>query len=108
MDFYDDVKQTAEMAGEKIGQFADIAKIKVKVLDIQSKLKALYEKLGKAVYFGNEDDLSAIVEEIDAKRGQIIDLENRLDELKNKKVCGDCGKSNVKDATYCNYCGSRL
>ncbi len=109
MEFYDNVKQTAAAAGEKVSQIADLAKVKIEIVDVKQSLKKLYENLGKAVYNGaSEDEISSVCEKLDAKKGELERLQHKLACLKGEQTCSDCGKKNNKDAKYCDSCGSRL
>ena len=109
MGFYENVKQTADKAGEKLSQLTDAAKIKVKIFDVQSDLRMLFEKLGKATYYiEGEEETAKITEQIDAKRMELENLEDRLAQLRLMNTCKECGTRNDKSAKYCSHCGARL
>ncbi len=109
MEFYDKVKQTAEVAGEKIGQFTDITKVRLEIAEAKRGIKKLYEELGKSLYNGKSDaELTALCEQLDAKNQELLLLQNRLNSLLGKKECDNCGKNNEKGAKYCANCGYEL
>lgn len=109
MGFYDSVKQTADVAGEKINRVSDIVRAKIEIADAQGTIKRLYQSLGKAVYLNeDEDKISALCDRLDIKIKELEGLEAKLADLKGNKECENCGKRNSKDAKYCDNCGSTL
>ncbi len=47
-------KKVVDAAGKKTGEFVEISKLKLSAMQLNTDIKALYEKLGSAVYSMNK------------------------------------------------------
>lgn len=77
-----------------------------KNIDLESKMRQAYEKLGKAYYEGRfEDPLPQLLPLFD----QITRLKkDNQEEGKMGKICSKCGMKMDSDSVFCGSCGCRL
>ena len=106
--------ETFNSAAEKTNKIASETKIKLKINDCKSKIKDLYQDIGKVVYQkfvldGNlevkeyiQEQLSKIKEYTD----QIEEYEKQILELSNQKQCVNCKNKIEKNAKFCPNCGA--
>ena len=99
---------------DKTGEIVDKTKIKLAIGDLEKKLAATFEGIGRLVYdaeTANEDitqlkaDAFETVKELQA---EIAKLQTRLYDLEGVACCDACGAPNEKDATFCKKCGKAL
>ena len=99
---------------DKTGEIVDKTKIKLAIGDLEKKLAATFEGIGRLVYdaeAANEDitplkaDALETVKELQA---EIAKLQARLYDLEGVACCDACGVPNEKDATFCKKCGKAL
>lgn len=113
-DIFGKAKQVANAAGKKTGELVEISKLKLSAMQINSDIKELYEKLGSAVYsmkkanYDNPELVVSLVEEIDEKRVELREVNEKVAVLQKSKECPCCQTKNPQDAFYCQKCGSRL
>lgn len=107
-------KELAQTAGKKTGELVNLGKLKLEIAETQRDISARYELIGRYMYEASkngvsvEERLPALYEKIDALKEKVAELERQMDELRHTKSCNDCGKSNPKDAAYCQKCGKSL
>ena len=107
------VKKTADIAYEKSSQAVEITKINFKISEIESEVKKAYTELGTKLYSeyknGAEinEELKLICEEIDKKADCLEEYKNQIEEIKEIKICKNCGEKNVCEANYCQKCGEK-
>ena len=118
MDFFEKLGKTAtetfNSAGEKVNRFAEDTKLKLKINDCKSKIKDLYEEIGKKVYEkyvldGNLDIQELIREELEKIGGytsQIEEFEKSRLELADMKQCENCKNKIDRSAKFCPECGA--
>ena len=118
MDFFEKLgkkaTETFNSAAEKTNKIANETKIRIKMNDCKSKIKDVYNEIGKIVYEkyvqdGNLDIKEAISEQltrIDGYTDQIEEYEKQLLELTNLKQCENCKNKIDKKAKYCPECGT--
>lgn len=113
-DVFGKAKKAANVAGKKTEELVEISKLKFSAMQINTDIKALYEKLGNAVYsmkkanYENPELVDGLVEEIDDKRKELKDIHDEIAVLQKAKECPCCQTKNPKDAYYCQKCGSKL
>lgn len=115
---FDDIitsaKSLVDIASKKTDNVVELSKLKYRCVQLNSELRALYEKLGNAVYtmvksdFSNKELMDSLIEEIDSLKEKIDDLNYQIAERRNIRICPACGSRNDKDACYCNKCGNRF
>ena len=108
------VKEMTTAAGRKALDVADLAKLKLKILDNEKAIDSAMEALGHLLFDSrvegaelNEeltDELIAQIKELEATND---DLRAQIDNTRGRKTC-ECGAANAEDAAYCNRCGKSL
>ncbi len=108
-------KSVASAAGRKAMDVADIAKMKLKMLDNEKAIDSSMEALGHLLYDSRSEGAELNEELVGELIAQIKELEAANEELRvqmdnscGKKTCSDCGAANAEDAAYCNQCGKEL
>ena len=110
----DKAKVFAETAGKKAEKAVEISKLKFRVSQINSEIRKIYEKLGRAVYNmkkANYEDrglVESVAEEIDELFAEKAAVERKIAFLKSMVVCPVCGAKNARTETFCGKCGSSL
>ena len=106
--------ETFNSAAEKTNKIASETKIKFKINDCKSKIKDLYQDIGKAVYQkfvmdGNldvKDEIQDQLTKIKEYSDQIDEYEKQILELADLKQCENCKNKIEKSAKYCPECGT--
>ena len=118
MDFFEKLgkkaTETFNSAAEKTNKIASETKIRFKINDCKSKIKDLYQEIGKTVYqkmvLDGEKDIKDDIEEQLTKiveyTNQIEDYEKQILELADLKQCENCKNKIEKSAKYCPECGA--
>lgn len=117
MEFFDKLtkkaSETYKGAAEKTSKLAKEAKLKLKINENKSKIKDLYEEIGKKVYqkhTASEDlcikkDLEEECAKIDILSAEIEKYHKEILELSNLKNCVKCKEPMDKEAKFCPKCG---
>ena len=113
-DLITSAKNLVDIAGKKTDNVVEVSKLKYQYVQMTSELKALYEKLGNAVYtmvksdFNNKELMDSLIEEIYSLKAKIDEVNLQIAERKNIRICPACGSRNEKDACYCSKCGNKF
>ncbi len=113
-DLITSAKNLVDIAGKKTDNVVEVSKLKYQCVQMTAELKALYEKLGNAVYtmvksdFNNKELMDSLIEEIDSLKAKIDEVNLQIAERKNIRICPACGSRNEKDASYCSKCGNKF
>ena len=115
MDFFDEVAKKvsdcAAQTGKKAGEITNRAKIRFALINMQSDLDELYEKLGSIRYdtvengAGNESREKACINKIRRLKNDMDILRAELELAHRENVCANCGEKITKNALYCPFCG---
>ena len=95
---------TARYAGKCAGQMVDVAKLNMRIFDLNGEINDLLKSIGRMVYDthrGAEPDaasLAPLLSQIDEKHEAIAQLKQRIRLLKNVRSCPDCGYACGRDA----------
>ena len=112
-----DIKRGFSKAAQKTKETSEtvmeIAKLKYKLVEINSDIEDNYKKIGKLVYNAAEDEditenLKELCDEITSLTEKRDDMQENFNELVNKKQCPKCGMKLDKDFEFCPKCGRRL
>lgn len=117
MSTFDDViveaKRCIDVATVKTGEAIDSSKIQFEKMQIRTRLRNLYEIMGKLSYeakIGHSDNRQAI-EKVTIKimeaRDSLKNAEYKLQATRTIK-CKHCGKKNAPLSSYCSDCGEIL
>ena len=105
---------TARQAGKYAGEMLDIAKLNLRIFDLNSDITPLLKEIGQMVYdthIGVEVDDSIIEEKlsvIEEKKEKIAQLQREINALKKSKPCPRCGAICSKGDAFCKKCGMEL
>lgn len=107
-------KEVATAAGRKALDVADLAKMKIKILDNEKAIDSTMEALGHLLYDSrvegnelNEELVSELINQIKELEAANDDLRAQMDNTRGCKTC-ECGTANAEDAAYCSKCGKAL
>ena len=118
MDFFEKLgkkaTETFNSAAEKTNKLASEAKLRIKINDCKSKIKDIYQDIGKVIYQkfvldGNlevKEDIEEQLSKISEYTNQIEEYEKQILELTNLKQCENCKNKIDKSAKYCPECGT--
>lgn len=113
-DIFVKAKGAVDAIGEKAGQYVDVSKLNIRLMELKSDLKNEYENLGKTVYkcakegTDGKSEVNVIVAQIDNITLRIEDLKQQIATLKNRVLCKSCEHLNEQDAVFCAKCGQKL
>ena len=117
MEFFDKLTkkatETYKGAAEKTSKLAKEAKLKMKINENKSKIKDIYEEIGKKVYQKHssgegvciKNEIEEDVAKIDILSAEIEKYHTEILELSDLKVCVKCKESIEKNAKFCPKCG---
>lgn len=107
-------KELASAAGRKAMDVADLAKLKLKILDNEKAIDSSMEALGHLLYDSriegaelNEELVAELIAQIQELEAANDDLRAQMDNTRGRKTCA-CGTANAEDAAYCSKCGKAL
>ena len=110
----EDLGQAAWAGAWKVGQAAGsaarCARLGLRILELQSALRAQMRQIGELVYATHagsptpSDTLQAALEKADGLHGRLEERRRALAALKGDWVC-ECGAENGGDAPRCRRCG---
>ena len=106
--------ETFNSAAEKTNKIASETKIKLKINDCKSKIKDLYQDIGKVVYqkfvldgkLEVKEDIEEQLSKISELTNQIEEYEKQILDLSDKKQCVNCKNKIEKNAKFCPECGT--
>lgn len=107
-------KGAVDVLGEKAGQFMDVSKLNLKLLELKTELKSELETLGKIVYDCTDEkilenpEVKTQVQSIKNLKQEIENLKTQIAFVKNKILCKSCGNYNEIKSLYCANCGASL
>lgn len=118
MKTFDDLTYKAQllidMAGKKSNEVIELSRLKVNRSKIKSNIDDEYKKLGSAFYkikrenYNDEDHVNSICDKIDKLYYDLDEIELKISNLKNTKVCKCCSHKNPTNSEYCSSCGVHL
>ena len=118
MDFFEKLgkkaTETFNSAAEKTNKLAGEAKFRIKINDCKSKIKDIYQDIGKIVYqkfvlegkLEVKEDIQEQLLKIKEYTDQIEEYEKQILELTNLKQCENCKNKIDKNAKFCPECGT--
>lgn len=107
-------KNVVDYAGKKTDDVVELSKLKYQSSQLSNELRSLYEKLGCAVYsmmkseYDNNELIDSLAAEIEEVKNTLQEVNEKIAEKKELKLCPACGTKNDKEASYCMKCGNRL
>lgn len=107
-------KNVVTTAGKKTDEAVRFSKLKIRESQVNSDIKAKFEKLGSLVYSmeksGEKDPEAyrALITELDSCYAELSEIDDKMNELKNEVVCPKCGAKTKNENLYCPKCGEKL
>ncbi len=118
MDFFDQISQEVQKAGEFLVEKATVAKDYTvatwNAAELKNKINGLYKAIGVAVYKAHTEEtdtaeeINGYIAEIDALKAALLEKEEIRTDLKNQKACPVCMKGVAKNSAYCPHCGAKM
>lgn len=108
------VGKAAHSAAKKTGEVAELAKLNLKVYNLNSENNDDLLEIGKMIYASrngemlDEERLEQLYQAIDGRKAEAEALKGRIGELKNTKTCPACGAAVAKDYSFCPVCGEKF
>lgn len=105
---------TARQAGKHAGEMLDIAKLNLRIFDLNSEIAPVLREIGQIVYDTHigvevdEAELEGKLTAIDQKKEKIAQLQEEINALKKSKLCPRCGAGCSKGDVFCKKCGMEL
>ena len=99
---------------DKTDEIVDKTKIKLAIGDLEKKLTATFEGIGRLVYDAETsgEDIAQLkadaFETVQELQAEIAKMQARLYDLEGVFCCEACGAPNEKDAAFCKKCGKAL
>ena len=104
--------RTGRVFKDKAEDIVNITKIKNLMSDKEKEIQDDFATLGKSYYqkCGNEQtsEFYELCQKITIAIREIEQLNQEMLNLKNVKVCPNCGSENDKNSLFCGECGQRL
>ncbi len=104
----------AQNAAKKSSEMVEITKINMSIKSEEDSINKIYNEIGKHCFGkfenGNESD-SAIIEfceKIKNHKANINGYEEKINEIKNIRICEDCGNEIIRTSTFCSKCGAKI
>ena len=100
-------------AGRKAGELVDAARVQLRIVDRKAEVNLVLRELGEILYathVGEPSDseiMLAKLQEIDALKAEIAELENRLGRKSAHAICETCGAEVQENAAFCGECGEK-
>ncbi|MDP4132912.1 MAG: zinc ribbon domain-containing protein [Bacillota bacterium] len=117
MDF-DTIKEKLNKAANytvrKSGEVVNVAKLKIKETELESRLENLFTAIGRAMYTEHQEEtdssveISGILEEIDKLKSELYECKEEINKLTKMNTCPGCGKTVSDEAKYCSECGTNM
>lgn len=115
-EFFDGLGETISRTAKELGGKAEVLygtqKLKSRISGEERVVEKLMSDMGNIVYRkyteGNavEGELGELCEKISQHMHMILELKERMAELKGQKLCLSCQKAVEKDVSFCPYCGA--
>ena len=104
----------AYVAGRKAGELLSVAKLNIRIAGRKSDVNTAMRELGEMLYAthtGTPTDsevLLAKMQEIDAMKAEIADMEAQIGKEIEKPSCETCGAAVQDSDVFCRECGDKL
>lgn len=112
MGAYEKLTLLGDRAVKKLSNLAEIARLNALNLKETSFQNKLFDKLGRRYFnlYGENpsEELLQITEDIKESLFKTSAYKEKLQFLRNRRVCPACGQRVSRDAVYCQRCGVML
>ena len=116
MGFFNNISKTITDVGQSTIQkgrdFADTTKLNSQISDEEKKIAEQYEQIGKLYYETHADDaeegFKGFIDEINASKAKIAELNAKVTEIKGEGKCPNCGAAVPAGSMFCSSCGAKI
>lgn len=110
------IKDGAGKMTDRAQNVVEIGKLNTQISNIEREMGLYFQRMGEVFYEGYrskdmseaETEMVELAKTCDLLAEERDELRFRIAELKNERLCGDCGKNVSEDALFCQYCGHKL
>ena len=108
------IGETAQAAQKKANETIEITKLNKSIANEEDKIEGIYLELGKKLYGfyakGQEvgENFEQECEEISVYEDNIKELKKKIMELKNIRLCPNCGTEIEEGISFCSKCGTKI
>lgn len=106
-------------ASRMVGEKADVAKLSLELVLLQSERDELFTQMGRTFYLMNtgcwsnpaetaEQCIERLLGEVSEKEMLTDELEDRINELRGETECPVCHRLCDTEAAFCSGCGAKL
>lgn len=106
--------RAVDQAGKKAGELWEITKISMRINELKEEMESYYKKIGELVFQTHHDPNcdNACVDEwlvkMDEIEQEIAELREKMTDLKQVRLCPECGKKLDREDSFCRYCGKGM
>ena len=110
----DAAADSARAAGRRAGQMVDVAKLNVRLFDLNGEHNDVLRQLGQVMYdthrgeVPEHDKVGRLLIQADETSAKIIELKGRIADLKQAQACSACGTPCGRGDKFCRQCGAAL
>lgn len=103
----------AKTAVKKSEDMVEIAKLNKAITNEEDRIKLTYSEIGKIIYSKYEkneiveDELIQFCNKIDEYQKNIFEIKQKIAEVKNVKICSNCGTEMESTTEFCVKCGTK-
>lgn len=107
-------ESAARSASRRAGDVVDISKLNLQIRELNADIATLLRDAGQIIYdahLGAENNdamLAQILEQLDLKNAQVMELRARIDAIKSQQRCPICGATCGAEDRFCKACGATL
>lgn len=112
--FRDKVLGATRTAVKASGEFIEVTKISMAIKSEEDRAKELMLEIGKIVFESYKEgrpleaELSIKCDSIVETENKILELKDKIMEIKNIKTCEGCGAEVDVEGSFCHKCGKRV
>ena len=110
----DAAADSARAAGKRAGQMVDVAKLNVRLFDLNGEYNDILRQLGQVMVDTRRGQapeaalVTSLLNQADEKTAKIAELKGRIADLKQAQTCPSCGEPCGKNDKFCRSCGGKL
>ena len=100
--------------GKKAGELLSVAKLNIRIMDRKAEVNNALKEVGEILYATHTGDptdsdvLLAKLQEIDALKAEIAELQAQIGKEEAAHTCPTCGEFVREGANFCGECGGSL
>ena len=112
--FINKAMAAGQVAGQKANELVEVTKLNLAIAQLETEIEECFQAIGQMVYETYKDnetsaeELNEKCQIIDSKKGELAQLRQKVNALRNVKQCQSCGEINEKENIYCSKCGEKL